>query len=65
MNTAKTNYLLLSNSRHNSMSNPKKMFNKNESCLNIPSDCVSVEHFFSDLEDVVIAHYEKLPRTHS
>jgi hypothetical protein len=47
------------------MSSTKKMFKKNEYYFEIPSDCVPVEHFFSDLEDVVIAHYENLPNTHS
>ena len=65
MNTATVNNLLLTNSRQNEMSRTKKMFKKNEYYSKIPSDCVPVEHFFSDLEDVVIAHYENLPCTHS
>ena len=65
MNIAARNNLLLTNSRQNMMSSSKKMFEKRECCLEIPPDCVPVEHFFSDLEDVVIAHYENLPSTHS
>ena len=65
MNTATTIHPLLINSRHNIMSSTEKMFSKNQCYLEIPSDCVPVEHFFSDLEDVVIAHYENLPCTHS
>jgi len=65
MNTAITNNLLLINSRQNEMLRTKKMFIKNRCSPEIPSDCVPVEHFFSDLEDVVIAHYENLPSTYS
>jgi hypothetical protein len=65
MNTATLNNLLFTNSRQNIMSNSKKMFEKKEYCLNIPTECVPIEHFFSDLEDIVIAHYENLSSTHS
>ena len=65
MNTATRNNLLLTNLRQNNMSNAEKMFKKNESCLEIPSDCVPIEHFFSDIEDVLITHYENLPNTYS
>jgi hypothetical protein len=65
MNTATANNLLLTNSRQNIMSSTKKMFEKKERCPKILSDCVPIEHFFSDLEDVVIAHYENLSSTYS
>jgi hypothetical protein len=62
MNTATVNHLLLTNSRQNIMSGAKKMFEKKENCLNITSDCVPLEHFFSDIEDVLIAHYDMFHR---
>jgi hypothetical protein len=65
MNIATKNNQLLINPQLNCTMNTQKMFEKKDCCLEIPYDCVSVDHFFSDLEDVIIAHYENLPSPHS
>jgi len=65
MNFALVKNFILTNPRHSAMSSTNKMFEKKDHYFEIPYDCVPVEHFFSDLEDVVIAHYENLSSTHS